>query len=112
MLNTNVPDGAVVPAGMVLTRSDFAFALLPPESPWKSAQSELLFAGKSFAEVYAESPRAPELRGTNKKADALSETTAPSLWDDLFSAEGIMLSLLVLGLLGLLGFGIREVEKD
>jgi carbonic anhydrase len=109
VLNTNVPEGAVVSAGMVLTRTDAAVALLAKESPWRTMQGELLFAGKSFAGVYATNPRAAELRGSNKKANSPNETSA---WDTLFSPEGIILTLLVLGLLGVLVFGVRESEKD
>ena len=111
VLNTNVPEGAVVPAGMVLTRNDFAFPQLAKESPWRAMHGELLFAGESFAAVYADPPRAAELRGENRKA-AAGKATEPSLWDALYSAEGILFALLVLGLLGLLGFGVREVERD
>jgi carbonic anhydrase/acetyltransferase-like protein (isoleucine patch superfamily) len=109
LIGVTVPEGAWVPAGSVLIGNGPAFQLLPKDSPWRTMQSELLFAGNSFAQVYATTPRPPELRGANKRA--AKKQGSADMWGALFTAEGGVLFFLVLALLALLGFGIRDADE-
>jgi carbonic anhydrase/acetyltransferase-like protein (isoleucine patch superfamily) len=102
VINTMVPAGMFIPAGTVWTKGKAS----EPSESWKATQAELAFAGKSFAAVYAETARKAELRGANRPKKA-----AASGWGAYFTPEAILFALLIIVLLSVLGFGIKEVEK-